>query len=174
MTTAVPSDNQATLDYQISFTTGPDLKGQLKRLSGTTMDDSSYYHGQPEPRGSTFAGQYRHANDPEKQTVNLLANAIFERLGCDEDQYLTEILAQVTGGTITLHSDKGPCHSCRALLRQFLQNYPMITSFVVTYRKTDGRGRPIRALEPAGGNLYGSYGYEDATEVNGLWCKVLR
>ncbi|MFD7645831.1 deaminase domain-containing protein [Kitasatospora sp. NPDC059795] len=174
MTTAVPSDNRAILTYRISFTAGPDLDGTLDRLSGSDTADSSYYHGLPEPKGSVFAGQYRHTNDPEKQTVNLLANAILERLGCDDDHYLAEILAQVTGGSIALYSDKGPCHSCRALIRQFLKDYPMIASFVVTYRKKDGRGNAIRALEPAGGNLHGSYGYEDAVEANGLWCKVLR
>ncbi|MDT9680973.1 deaminase domain-containing protein [Streptomyces sp. TRM76323] len=173
MTTAAAYDNRAILKYRISFTAGPDLEGTIERMSGTTVVGSTYYHGLPEPKGK-FAGQYRHDKDPERQTVNLLANAVFERLGCNDDQYLAEILTQVTGGSIALYSDKGPCHSCRAVLKQFLQDYPMITSCVVTYRKTDGRGRPIQALEPAGGDLYGSYGYEDAVEVNGNWCKVLR
>ncbi|MFF8369070.1 deaminase domain-containing protein [Streptomyces lydicus] len=173
MTTAAAYDSRGILKYRISFTAGPDLEGTIERMSGTTVVGSTYYHGLPEPKGR-FAGQYRHNKDPERQTVNFLANAVFERLGCTNAQYLTQILAQVTGGSIELHSDKGPCHSCRAILKQFLQDYPMIASCVVSYRKTDGRGRPIRALELAGGDLCGSYGYEDAVEVNGNWCKVLR
>ncbi|MFG3190789.1 deaminase domain-containing protein [Streptomyces omiyaensis] len=173
MTTAAAYENQATLTYRISFTAGPDLSGTLRRTSGTPVTMSTYYHGLPEPKGR-FAGEYRHERDPERQTVNILANAVLERLGCDDDQYLAQVLAQVTGGSIELHSEKGPCHSCRAVLRQFLQDYPMIASCVVTYRKTDKRGHAIRALEPAGGDLCGSYGYEDAVELGGNWRKVLR
>ncbi|MEV7279835.1 deaminase domain-containing protein [Streptomyces sp. NPDC093111] len=173
MTTAAAYENQAILTYRISFTAGPDLVGTIKRTSGSTVVESTYYHGLPEPKGR-LAGEYRHDSDPEKRTVNILANAILERLGCDDERYLAEILAQVTGGSIDLYSDKGPCHSCRAILKQFLQDYPMLASCVVTYRKTDGRGRPLLALEPAGGDLHGSYGYEDAVEFNGNWRKVLR
>ncbi|WP_262705948.1 MULTISPECIES: hypothetical protein [Streptomyces] len=172
MTTAAAYDNRAILKYRISFTAGPDLEGTIERMSGTTVVGSTYYHGRPEPKGK-FEGQYRHNKDPERQTVNLLANAVWERLGCNDDQYLAQILAQVTGGSIELHSDKGPCHSCRAILKDFLEHYPMITC-VVTYRKTDGRGQQIPNLAPAGGDLCGAYGYEDAVEVNGNWCKVLR
>lgn len=173
MTTAAAYDNRAILKYRISFTTRPDLEGTIERMSGTTVVGSTYYHGLPEPKGR-FKGQYRHNKDPERQTVNLLANAIFERLGCNDDQYLAEIRAQVTGGSIELYSDKGPCHSCWAVLKQFLEDYPMITSCVVTYNKKDGRGGSIPVLQLAGGDLCGAYGYEDAEEVNGNWCKVLR
>lgn len=114
-----------------------------------------------------------HHRDPEKQTVNLLANEVDQRLGCQtDDQYLAAVAAQVTGGGIELYSDMGPCHSCRAVLRLFLHHFPLVNC-TVTYRKTNGRGRPVAALTPAGGRLCGAYGYEDAPEVNGLWCTVL-
>ncbi|MFF2778937.1 hypothetical protein ACFVU3_29095 [Streptomyces sp. NPDC058052] len=173
MTTAAAYLNQATLKFRLSFTVGPDLEGTLQRTSGTSMVGSTYYHGQPEPKGP-HARKFMHSNDPERQTINLLANMVLERLGCADDQYLAQILAQVTGGSIQLTTDKGPCHSCRAILKEFLLNFPMIGSFVVIYRKKDGRGRPIQALERAGGDLCGSYGYEDAVEVNGSWSKTLR
>ncbi|MEV4940597.1 hypothetical protein [Streptomyces zaomyceticus] len=173
MTTAAAYLNQATLKFRLSFTVGPDLEGTLQRTSGTSMVESTYYHGQPEPKG-LHVGKYMHNNDPERQTINLLANMVLERLGCADDQYLNQILAQVTGGDIQLVTDKGPCHSCRDILKQFLRDFPMLGSFVVIYRKKDGRGQPVRALEAAGGNLCGSYGYEDAVEVNGSWSKTLR
>ncbi|MCD2469428.1 MULTISPECIES: hypothetical protein [unclassified Streptomyces] len=173
MTTAAAYLNEATLKYRLSFTVGPDLEGTLKRTSGTGVVGSTYYHGLCDPKGVN-AGNFMHNKDPERQTINLLANMVLERLGCPDDQYLNQILAQVTGGEIQLITDKGPCHSCRNIIKQFLGDFPMIGSFVVVYRKTSGRGEPILALEPAGKGLYGAYGYEDAVEVNGSWSKTLR
>ncbi|WP_329191571.1 MULTISPECIES: deaminase domain-containing protein [unclassified Streptomyces] len=173
MTTAVNSDNSAKLTYKISFTAGPDLEGSFESVSGSAVVGYSHYEGKPEGGNGPLKDQYMHEKDPEKQTINLLANAIYARLGCQNNgQYLPAIMAQITGGSISLYSDKGPCHSCRPIIRKFLADYPML-SFQVRYRKTDGWGKPIPALAPAGGNLVGAYGYEDAVEVNGFWCKVL-
>lgn len=176
MSTEVPSTNRATLTYRITFKDGREpLAGKIERVSGGTGNDDNYYGGEPEPKG-LFEGKYMHDRDSEKQVINFLADKVFAQLGCKTDkaeEYRAAILAQVDGGSIELSSDMGPCHSCRAVLREFVKDYPMI-SCVVTYRQTDGRGNRTRALTLAGGDLRGSYGYGDAVEDNGNWSKKLQ
>ncbi|MHA6765288.1 deaminase domain-containing protein [Streptacidiphilus sp. PAMC 29251] len=160
--------NEVRLDYSISFVEGADLVGAIAFKSHAALVNS-YYLGSPEPKGTTLGG-YQHDLDAEKQAINTLANRIFTRLGCKDDDEYRAALSQVRKGRLTLFSSMGPCHSCRGVFKQFLGDFPALT-LEVTYRNQTRNGK-VRLL-PAGGGLHGDYGYADAEQIPGQdWRKT--
>jgi len=104
-------------------------------------------------------GYERHRNDAEAQLVDYVANAVWVACGRDDATYAG--VAAVATGHVLVASDQGPCRSCRGVIKQFRQEFPLVT-VEIAYPKRD-----LSNVwgDPEGG----SYGYEAAAEDRGMW-----
>ena len=169
MTTAIRGNN-AILDYDITFVDGSSIRNTIRTASHADPV-YAYYEGLAEPEGTTLGG-FQHQKDAEKQAVNTLANTLYDHLGCKSAEDYREAIRTVRKGTVRLFSTMGPCHSCRAVVKAFLADFPALT-MVVSYRNKVGDGQETAVLIKAGSGLYGSYGYGDAAQLpNGDWSKT--
>ncbi|WP_405020020.1 hypothetical protein OHV05_27340 [Kitasatospora sp. NBC_00070] len=161
--------NTCRLEYTLTFVGAAQLTGRIDTESHQPLV-WSYYHGLPEPTGSTLTGQ-QHDLDAEKQAMNILANRIYRHLACTTDDEYRARIGQIRRGEVTLFSALGPCHSCREVLRLLRADLPTV-SFEVTYRNSTRDGGSARLLA-AGDGLSGAYGFGDAEQVQpgGQWRK---
>ncbi|MGW7306971.1 deaminase domain-containing protein [Streptomyces sp. NPDC054835] len=171
MTTAAFT-NKAILTYSIAFIGYPGLEGEFQSVSHQALRGDNYYKDIPEPADWTGALRERqHTKDAERQVVNLLADKIYNHLGCTSTADYKGRIGAVRKGTLDLYSDMGPCHSCRSVIKDFRKDFPALT-LRVRYRNAV-RGGGSAALIEAGGGLYGAYGIGDATQgSDGLWAKT--
>ena len=162
--------NNAVLDYDITFVDGSSISDTIRTGS---HDDPvyAYYEGLAEPQGTTLSG-FQHQKDAEKQAVNILANTLYAHLGCTTAAEYRKAIRTVRKGTVTMFSTMGPCHSCRAVIKAFLADFPTLT-MVVGYRNRVGKGQETAVQIKAGSGLFGAYGYGDAVErPNHDWEKT--
>lgn len=159
--------NNATLDYDITFVDGTSIQDTI-RTGSHDKPVYAYYQGLAEPQGTTLSG-FQHEKDAEKQAVNILANRLYDHLGCTTTEEYRAAIRTVRKGTVTLFSTMGPCHSCRAVIRAFVADFPTLT-MVVGYRNRIGNGTQTAKLIKAGDGLHGAYGYGEADQrPNGDW-----
>lgn len=162
--------NNVVLEYDITFVDGSSITDTI-RTASHEVPVYAYYEGIAEPEGTTLSG-FQHQKDAEKQAVNKLANLIYDHLGCKTAEEYRREIRTVRKGTVTMFSTMGPCHSCRAVIKAFVADFPTLT-MVVGYRNKIGNGPQTAKLITAGTGLYGAYGYGDATQrSNSDWEKV--
>ncbi|MFE9425280.1 hypothetical protein ACFYNO_20160 [Kitasatospora sp. NPDC006697] len=169
MSTAPMFVNNATLVYDISFVDGPDFADRIDTHSHGGQI-YSYYESYPEPTDHPGLQGYQHDQDGEKLAINIFANRLYRHLGCTDNADYRRKIATVRRGRLQLNSTMGPCHSCRRMLRAFLDDFPAVT-LEVTYGNSGRRGGSARELQ-AGEGLYGVYGYADAVQLDpprGSW-----